>query len=73
MRKIIVCPHCGNTTPVKSDVEAQKCKWCRRLLSVKVKQIGEKKFHWEVKPKDFPPQIKSLSEYEMEDVYGVQD
>ena len=28
----VVCPHCGNVTPVKSGDWTQKCVYCRRLF-----------------------------------------
>lgn len=75
MYRTLPCPHCGNDTTVRSENDPQKpqkCRWCRRLLSVKVKRIKGKKFQWDVEPVEFQPKIKTLTEYEMEDVYGVR-
>lgn len=49
----IECPNCGNEISVSSQQEPQKCKWCRRLLKVKVIKIHGRKFIWEAEPVDF--------------------
>lgn len=73
------CPHCGNIMSVSNEYETSKCKWCRRLVSVKFKGTG-KKAKVEVEPIDFPEeekanyqnsyQRKSYSNWEDQDIYG---
>lgn len=68
------CPHCGNEITVNEAKETLKCRWCRRLVSVKFERGKGKKFNCIVKPMDFPenskPSAKSLSQWEEEDMYG---
>lgn len=79
MYKQIECPTCGNTTTAKSVPEAQKCRWCRRLFKVNVKRRNKEgrkgKYDWSAEPVDFPddgkPRIRSVDDYQYEDIYGV--
>ena len=72
------CPHCGNMMTVNSEYETSKCKWCRRLVSVKFKDTG-KKAKVEVEAIDFPEDEKenrkdfrrSYSNWKDEDIYGI--
>lgn len=48
------CPHCGNEITVNNGKETQKCRWCRRIISVKIEKIKKKRFKCEVEPIDFP-------------------
>ena len=52
MYRSIECPTCGNEIVVTDTNELQKCKWCRRLLEVKVTKKGRKYF-FECIPVDF--------------------
>lgn len=71
----VECPHCGNDIGVSDAKETHKCRWCRRLISVKF--IGKgKKARCEVEATDFPEEnvqnkkIKNYSKWKEEDVYG---
>lgn len=67
------CPHCGNEITVNNTRETQKCRWCRRLISVKFdkpKKNGKKiKIRCRVEVVDFP-ETQNLNEWTDEDIYG---
>jgi hypothetical protein len=65
------CPHCGNEITVSNEKGVQKCRWCRRLISVKLERTKKRKIRCEVEPMDFPEeQKKSHSRWKEEDIYG---
>lgn len=72
----LTCPHCGNDTTVRSVEEPQKCRWCRRLLLVKVTKNKGKKLNWEIEPINFSENQKqdyrkrSYNEWKDEEIYG---
>lgn len=53
------CPHCGNEITVNNTREIQKCRWCRRSISVKLGRTSKKKIWCEVKPMDFTENQKT--------------
>lgn len=74
----VECPHCGNEITVKSVPEAQKCQWCRRLVSAKFTKGRGKKWHVEVEAMDFPEEQKfnygkkSYDDWKKDEIYGVR-
>lgn len=56
----VECPHCGNEITVNDTRSEDKCRWCRRLISVKFLRNKNKKrkFICEVEPLDFPDEFK---------------
>lgn len=67
------CPHCGNEITVNNFKDNQKCRWCRRPISVKLERISKKKIRCEVKPMDFPEeQKKDYSKWEDDGIYGCK-
>lgn len=74
----VECPCCGNEIIVNSGSEAQKCCWCRRLVSVRFKKKPKgKKFNCEVEVMDFPTNkdqkttySKTYSNWKDRDIYG---
>ena len=68
MYRKVECPHCGNEITVNNTKEEDKCRWCRRLISIKFKKTGKNKFNVEVEPIDFPKDSKP--KYKKEDFYG---
>lgn len=69
------CPHCGNEVAVNEAKDTIKCKWCRRLISIKFERGKGKKVTCIVEPLDFPedskPTFKTRSQWEEEDIYGT--
>ena len=70
------CPHCGNEITVNNSKEMQKCRWCRRPISVTLYRTNKKKIRCEVEPMDFPEgqdfRKQSYSRWKDEDVYGCK-
>lgn len=61
MYRSIECPTCGNEIIVTNSQEPQKCKWCRRLLQVKVIKKGRKYF-FETEPVEFDGEYENNKE-----------
>lgn len=53
LRQKTECPHCGNEIVVNSERKEDKCRWCRRLISVKFIKKKKNRFDCEVEPLDF--------------------
>lgn len=68
------CPHCGNEITVNNGKRTQKCRWCRRLISVNLYRV-KRKIRCEVEPMDFPEDQdftkQSYSKWKDEDIYGI--
>ena len=68
------CPHCGNDVTVNDSKDVHKCRWCRRLISVKFERGKGKRYKCEVEPMDFNDNEsfgkRSYSDWERNDIYG---
>jgi len=56
----VECPHCGNEITVNNAKKEDKCRWCRRLISVSFNKNKKNKIDCEVKPLDFPDESNFL-------------
>lgn len=69
MRNNIECPNCGNMIVAYSNEEPQKCRWCKRLFKVTLKQKNKEgsnpKYIWLAEPVDFVDKVdaKKVANY----------
>lgn len=77
----VTCPVCGNDIRVNNTSEEQKCKFCRRCISVKFEARnsgGKKKYKVSVEALPFEQQsrpgykIKNLSKFREGEIYGLR-
>lgn len=64
------CPHCGNEITVNDARKEDKCRWCRRLISVSLKRTRRNKIDCKVEPIDFPEDSKPFIKNKKDDFYG---
>ena len=72
LRRGIDCPHCGNEIIVNNAKQTTKCRWCRRIVSVRFVGNGKGAKVY-VEAIDFQPSdplYRSYDNWKDEDIYG---